>query len=95
MPLTITPFAVPAGSAVTIGTLPAGPFYAAVSAGSASTAGIFVGMGTALTASNGMFVPGGAAPVSIPGYPSQASQPLYAIAQAGTVTATLLISQPG
>ena len=92
MPLNITPYPVPSGSAVAIAILPPGPFYACVSAGSASSAGIFLGMGTGVTASTGLFVPGGAAPVPVPGFAGQPSQPLYAIAQAGTVTAVVMIS---
>lgn len=92
--ISIAPYTVPSGSAVSLGTLPAGPYYAAVSAGSAA-AGMFIGQGTGVTSSNGLFIPGASAPVPVPGYTGASAQPLYAIAASGTVTATVLICRPG
>jgi hypothetical protein len=95
VPLSITPVPVPAGSAVPLVLVPPGPATVAVSGGSASAAGIYVGEGTALTAAIGMYVPGGSPPFQFTAYPGQAPQQLYAIASAGTVTACVFVMRPG
>ncbi len=96
MPLSVTPYAVPGGTATAVpcGILPAGPFYAAISGGTAAGNGIFVGEGPSVSASTGLWVPGGAAPVPLNGFEGAGAQQLYAVAQSGTVTAVLMVSTP-
>lgn len=95
MPVSITPVSVPGSAAVPLGAgLPAGPFHALLTGGTAATNGIYVGIGTAST-TTGMYFPGGA-PVPLPPGFAGAAGPtaLYAIAGSGTVTAVLMVSTP-
>jgi hypothetical protein len=93
--LSITQYQVNPGTAVPLGPgLPAGPYYALISAGSAASAGIYLTYAgaTAPTAA-GMYIPGGA-PVPVQGFAGAAAEPLYAIASSGTVNAVLMVSTP-
>jgi len=93
MPVSITPVSVPASAAVALGSgLPAGPYYALLSGGSATTNGIYVGVGTAAT-TTGLYVPGGQ-PVAFNGFAGGTAAALWAIAGSGTVTAVLMVSTP-
>jgi hypothetical protein len=93
--LSITQYQVPPGSAVPLGPgLPAGPYYALISAGSAASSGIYLTYaGATSPTTQGMYIPGGA-PVPVQGFAGSGAEPLYAIASSGTVNAVLMVSTP-
>ena len=63
MALSITQYQVNPGTAVALGPgLPAGPYYALISAGSAASSGIYLTYtGATAPSTAGMYIPGGAA----------------------------------
>ena len=79
-----------AGTAVTIGTVPAGASSVVITNAGAAT--LFVGAGgTAVTAANGAPLPASGV-IPLPGFPSSASVKLWGLTSGGTVTAGLFIS---
>ena len=95
MALSIEQYQVNPGTAVALGPgLPAGPYYALISAGSAASSGIYLTYTGATSPSTaGMYIPGGA-PVPLHGFAGAAAAPLYALASSGTVNAVLMVSTP-
>ena len=82
-----------AGSAVTLGVVPAGPCTAVITNAGATT--LFVGAGPAsggtVSTTSGVPVPASGV-VPLPGYPGSSSVTLYGITSGGTVTAGVFIS---
>jgi len=78
-----------AGSAVSLGRVPAGPCTVVITNGGGSA--LFVGAGTTVTVTSGAPVPASAV-VPLPGFPSSSPVQLWGITSGGTVTAGLFIS---
>jgi hypothetical protein len=89
MAIGLEPTTIIAGSASVIAILPPGPCSVSVSAG-AGTAGMYVGLGTALSPSNGLYIPGGYPPFTLMRPPGVGGRMLYGVAASGTVTAVVL-----
>jgi hypothetical protein len=93
MPSAITPVTLAAGSVSVLVNVPPGPCSVVISAG-AGTVGLYFGLGTAVTSSNGLYVPGGYPPWLYQRYVGQAGRIIYATAQSGTITATAGVLEP-
>jgi hypothetical protein len=93
MASTIQPFTVSATAATLITTLPPGPSSIYVSAGP-GTVGMYLGLGTATSASNGLYIPSGGLPFHVDRYVGLGGRGLYGIAVSGTVTSAVVIVYP-
>lgn len=69
------------GSAQVLVSVPAGPTVVIISNPSATDA-IYVGTGPNVSSTNGLAIPVGSPPVTIPGFPGSASTDLYVIGTA-------------
>jgi hypothetical protein len=93
MALDILPVTVISTAATMIVNLPPGPASVYVSTGG-GTVPIWLGLGTALSSANGLYLPGGGLPFTFPRYQGDGTEGLYAISASGTVTATIMIARP-
>ena len=55
---------------------------------------MYLGLGTALSAGNGLYLPSGVAPWELSRYPGLGGRTLYGIAASGTVTGAIAILDP-
>jgi hypothetical protein len=91
MAIALIPTGLVAGSVSLLANLPPGPCSVSVSAGTGST-GMFVGLGTALSPANGMYIPSGYPPFTIERPLGVGGHALYGIGVgAGTVSAVVLL----
>jgi hypothetical protein len=81
------------GSATLLHALPPGPCTVLLSNAGTATP-VYVGLGTALTTSNGFAVPSGVTPVVVPVYAGAGGSSLYAITAGGLATVGWVVSQP-
>lgn len=93
MASTIQPFTVTSTAATIITYVTPGPSSLYVSAG-AGTAGMYLGLGTATSALNGLYLPSGYPPWELSRYAGLGTRVLYGIAASGTVNGAIAILDP-
>lgn len=93
MASTIQPFTVTSTAATIITYVTPGPSSLYVSAG-AGTVGMYLGLGTATSAANGLYLPSGSVPWELTRYAGLGTRVLYGIAASGTVTGSIAVLDP-